>query len=84
MFGSHKRINIKLKALLITTAILGGLFGFVYLMVFYPAVLALLFLAGTFYGLYQLVLNTLEKRPRKNTVKSYTADEFNKEFGEPK
>ena len=77
-------MNIKLKAFLITTAILGGLFGFVYLMVFYPEILAFLFLAGTFYGLYQLVLNSLEKKPRKNTVKSYTVDEFNKEFGEPK
>lgn len=77
-------MNIKLKALLITTAILGGLFGFAYLLVFYPGFLALLFLAGTFYGLYQLVLSNLEKKPRKNTVKSYTIDEFNKEFGEPK
>jgi len=77
-------VNLKLKALLITTAILGGLFGFVYLMVYYPGILALLFLAGTFYGLYQLVLTSLEKQPRKNTVKSYTFDEFNKEFGGPK
>ena len=77
-------MNIKLKALLITTAILGGLFGFLYLLIFYPGFLSLLFLAGTFYGLYQIVLSNLQKRPRQNNVRAYTIDEFNKEFGEPK
>lgn len=58
-------MNIKLKALLITAAILGGLFGFVYTIVFYPGVLVLVLLAATFYGLYKLVLNTLQGKEVK-------------------
>lgn len=72
-------MNIKLKALLITFAILGGLFGFVYLMVYYPGVMFVVFLAGAFYGLYNLVLNSL-----KSNKKSYTIKEYNETFGGPK
>lgn len=53
-------MNIKLKAMLLTIAIMGGFFGFVYTMVFHPIVIMLGVLAATFYGMYKLVLNSLQ------------------------
>lgn len=58
-------MNIKLKALLIATSILSGLFGFLYMLMFYPGYLFLGFLAATFYGLYKLILTSLEQKEKR-------------------
>lgn len=72
-------MNIKLKALLLTAALLSGLFGITYLVVYYPAALALGLLAIVFYGIYNIILIELTKTSRKKN--GYTIKEFNDEFG---
>ena len=72
-------MNIKLKAMLITFSIVAGAFGFVYMMIYYPGILFMLFLAGFIYALYNLVLDNL-----KRDKKSYTIKEYNDTFGGPK
>jgi uncharacterized membrane protein YesL len=53
-------MNIKLKAFLITFAVLFGLFGSVYTLFFYPELILLVGLAAAFYGLYNIVLDSLQ------------------------
>ena len=58
-------MNIKLKAILITIAIFIGIFGGVYTVVVKPLTLAVLASLVVFYGMYKLVLDSLErKNPR--------------------
>ena len=57
-------MNIKLKALLITLAVLVGFFGSMTIIVFYPLVILFACLAGLFYVMYKLVLNVLEGKLR--------------------
>jgi len=75
-------MNIKLKALMITTAILGGFFGFVYTMVFHPVVIMLGVVAVAFCGLYKLVLTDLTNKDLKKN--GYSIKQFNDEYGGPR
>lgn len=55
-------MNIKLKAFLITVTILVGIFGGVYTVIIEPLVLGLVASLVVFYGMYKLVLDTLERK----------------------
>lgn len=55
-------MNIKLKAILITLTILVGIFGGVYTVVIEPLVLGIVAFLILFYGMYKLVLDTLERK----------------------
>lgn len=58
-------MNIKLKAVLITITILIGIFGSIYTVFIEPLVLGIAAFLVLFYGMYKLVLDTLErKKPR--------------------
>ena len=58
-------MNIKLKAFLITITILVGIFGGIYSVFMQPLILGIAALLVLFYGMYKLVLDTLErKNPR--------------------
>lgn len=58
-------MNIKLKAFLITITILVGIFGGVYTVVVEPLTLAVLASLMVFYGMYKLVLDSLERKNPK-------------------
>jgi len=55
-------MNIKLKAFLITLAVIFGLFGSIYVMIYYPWVFFIAFLCVTIYAMYNLVLNLLQSK----------------------
>jgi hypothetical protein len=55
-------MNIKLKAFLITITILVGIFGSVYTAVIKPLVLGIVVSLVVFYGMYKMVLDTLERK----------------------
>ena len=55
-------MNIKLKAFLITITILVGIFGGIYTVFLEPLVLGIVALLIVFYGMYKLVLDTLERK----------------------
>ena len=55
-------MNIKLKAFLITITILVGIFGGVYTVIVEPLVLGIAASLIVFYGMYKLVLDTLERK----------------------
>lgn len=58
-------MNIKLKAFLITITILVGVFGGIYTVIVEPLILGVAASLVVFYGMYKLVLDTLErKNPR--------------------
>ena len=55
-------MNIKLKAFLITITILVGVFGGIYTVILQPLVLGVIGSLVVFYGMYKLVLDTLERK----------------------
>ena len=55
-------MNIKLKAFLITITILVGIFGGAYTVFMQPLILGVAALLVVFYGMYKLVLDTLERK----------------------
>ncbi len=55
-------MNIKLKAFLITLTILVGIFGGIYTVFMQPIILGVAALLVLFYGMYHLVLDTLERK----------------------
>ena len=55
-------MNIKLKAFLITITILVGVFGGIYAVLLQPLVLGIAASLVVFYGMYKLVLDTLERK----------------------
>lgn len=60
-------MNIKLKAVLITLTILVGIFGGVYTVFLEPLVLGIIAVLILFYGMYHLVLDSLEKKQQKDS-----------------
>ena len=55
-------MNIKLKAFLITITILVGIFGGAYTVFVQPLILGIAASLVVFYGMYKLVLDTLERK----------------------
>lgn len=55
-------MNIKLKAFLITITILVGVFGGIYTVIVEPLILGVAASLVVFYGMYKLVLDTLERK----------------------
>ena len=55
-------MNIKLKAFLITITILVGIFGGIYTVIVKPLILGVVASLVVFYGMYKLVLDTLERK----------------------
>lgn len=58
-------MNIKLKALLIAFAIIGGLITFAYTLIFYPGAILIGVVAVLVYAIYRLVLSDLEKQQKR-------------------
>lgn len=57
-------MNLKLKALLLAVGLLAAMAAFVYVLIFYPGYLFILFCLGIVYALYRLILRDLEDKEK--------------------